>query len=483
MALRRISLVILLFSLLLALPAEGTRRIAILDLENQSGPEAREQFSWMGLNVPETLAGKLSEVPGVQVIERAQWKKLVDELRLSLSDLFNEEKAAKLGERLGAQVMGFGSFAVFKENVNLTLRFVDVETGKILGALNRVSPVDGHLFEAFAALALEAVEVLNREVISGEVAALPPEEKIEVPEEIKEKIEKPATKTFDAYALYGKGKEAHAQNHRDEAIALHRQAISLDPDYADAWQELGEVLRKRRRFDEAEEAGRHALSLFTKRGDEKGRGLALRDLGAVAKDRGRFDEADRLFRESLAIERRIGHEPGVASSLIYLGNVAFARERFDEAEGFYQEGLAIDREIGNEQNAVNTLQNLGVIAKNRGRLDEAQRFYQESLAIERRIGHEPSVANTLNNLGIVAKDRGRYDEAERFYQESLMIRRKSGNVSGVAQTLFNFARLADLQGSRGRAIRYARQALEIRLRIGSPKATETEQLLRQLGNR
>ena len=258
MILRRTSLVVLLFSVLLALPAEGARRIAILDLENQSGPEAREQFSWMGLNVPETLAGKLSEIPGVEVIERTQWKKLVDVLRLQLSDLFDQENAAQLGERLGAQVMGLGSFAVFQGNVNLTLRFVDVETGAVLGGLNRVSPVDERLFEAFSALALEAVEVLNREVIGGEVASVSPEEMLEIPEETKEKIKKPAAKTFDAYELYGKGKEAHDQNRWDEAITLHQQALALDPDYAEAWEDLGTVLTKRGRFDEAEEGGRRA---------------------------------------------------------------------------------------------------------------------------------------------------------------------------------------------------------------------------------
>ncbi len=232
MVLRRTSLVVLLFSLLLALPAEGARRIAVLDLENQSGGSLKEEFGWIGLNVPETLAGKLSEVPGIQVIERAQWKKVVDELRLSLSDLFNEEKAAELGEQLGAQIMGLGSFVVFGGSVNVNIRFVDVETGTVLGASSLVSPVDGCLFEAFTTLALDAVNVLNRRVIGGEVASLPPGEALKIPEETREKIEKPAAKTFDAYALHGKGKEAHDRHRWDEAIALHRQALALDPDYA-----------------------------------------------------------------------------------------------------------------------------------------------------------------------------------------------------------------------------------------------------------
>ena len=77
-------LFIFLFSLLLALPAEAALRVAAFDLENQSGDGAKEEYGWVGLNVPETLAGKISEVPGVQVIERAQWKDLAQKLKFLL---------------------------------------------------------------------------------------------------------------------------------------------------------------------------------------------------------------------------------------------------------------------------------------------------------------------------------------------------------------------------------------------------------------
>jgi len=265
----------------------------------------------------------------------------------------------------------------------------------------------------------------------------------EVPGETKEKIERHAAKTFDAYALYRKGREAHDQNLWDEAIALHRQALALDPDYADAWIDLGVVLRKRGRFDEAEEAGRRALSIFTKRGDEEGTGEVLNNLGNVTNERGRFDEAEGLYQESLAIKRRIGNEPGVAA----------------------------------------TLNNLGEVARKQGRYDEAERLYQESLGIFRRLGDEPGIAQTLNNLGIVADNRGRTDEAERLYQEGLAIKRRIGDEPGVAGTLFNLALLADNQGSKGQAIRYAREALEIFRRIGNPYATRAEDLLSKLGDR
>jgi hypothetical protein len=122
------SLVVLLFSLLLALPAEGVRRVAILDLENQSEGRFKEEFSWIGLNVPEPLAGKLSEISGVEVIERAQWKKLVDELRFSLLYLYDHDgKAAELGERLGAQVIGLGPLSSLPGSVNINILAAQAE--------------------------------------------------------------------------------------------------------------------------------------------------------------------------------------------------------------------------------------------------------------------------------------------------------------------------------------------------------------------
>ncbi len=448
MTLRRMSLVVLLFSLLLALPTEGARRVAILDLENQSEGRLKEEFSWIGLNVPETLAGKLSEIPGVEVIERIQWKKLVDELRLSLVYLYDHDgKAAELGKQLGAQVIGLGSFVVFAGSVNVNIRFVDVETATILGALNRVSPVDDRLFEDFGALALEAVEVLNRRVIGGEVASLPPGEALKIPERTRGKIERPETKTFDAYALYGKGRKAYDRNPLDEAIALHWQALALDPDYAEAWQDLGEVLRKRGRFNEAEEAVRRAFHIFFDRGDEKGEGGAHRDLGFVANDRGAHDEAERRFRRSLAMSRKLGNEQDVAAALNNLGEVARNRGRFDEAERLYQESLAIKRRLGNELNVAAVLHTLGEVAESRGRTDEAERLYQESLAISRggRGFYSPGVANTLFNLAILERDRGSTDQAIDYALDSLEISRRTGGPLAVRAE--KFLRQLGLRGS------------------------------------
>ena len=476
-------LFVLLFSLLLALPAEAAIRVAVFDLSNQSGNGAKEEYSWVGLNVSETLAGKLSEVPGVQTIPRPMWKDFAQKLKFSSSDLLDQKNALRIGGFLGVNTIILGSFTVLEEEINFNFRFVDVDTGTLLRNLNRTSPKDDRLLETLAAFSLEAVEALNHRVIDGEVVALPPEERLEVAEETKEKIQRPPTKNLEVYALFGKGNEANDQNRWEEAISLYRQVLELDEDYAEAWQSLGGVLTNRERLEEAWGVGRNALTIFKERGDERRRGEILNYLGVVMERRGRFEDADELYKESLDIEQKINNEPGIARTLNNLGIIAMNRGRTVAAERLYRDNLEIEKRIGNKPGIAQTLNNLGVLVYSRGQFRNAEEFLQEGLVIKRELGDALSVARSLNNLGIIAVRGGRLKEAEGFYEESLDILREAGDVPGAALALFNLALLGRDQGLKDPPLLQAKEALETFRRIGSPYVDRTESLIQQLESR
>ncbi len=476
-------LFVFLFSLLLALPAEAALRVAAFDLENQSGDGAKEEYGWVGLNVPETLAGKISEVPGVQVIGRAQWKDLAQKLKLSSSDLLDQKNALRVGGFLGVNTIILGSFTVLEEEINFNFRVVDVETGTLLGNFNRTSPKDDRLLETLAAFSLEAVDALNQRVIDGEVVALPPEERLEVTEETKQKIQRPPTKNQEVYALFGKGNEANDQNRWEEAISLYRQVLELDEDYAEAWQGLGGVLANRERLEEAWEAGRSALAIFQERGDERRRGEILDYLGVVMERRGRLEDAEELYQESLDIEQEIDNEPGVARTLNNLGIIAMNRGRTVAAEQLYRQNLEIERKTGNEPGIAQTLNNLGVLVYSRGEFSEAEAFLKEGLEIKRELGDSLSVARSLNNLGIIAVRDGRLKAAEGFYEESLDILKEAGDVPGAALALFNLALLGKDRGLKDQPLLQAKEALETFRRIGSPYVDRAEHLIQQLESR
>ncbi len=80
----------------------------------------------------------------------------------------------------------------------------------------------------------------------------------------------------------------------DEAATHLRQAIALDPKYADAYENLGSALRKLGRWQEAESAYRSAIQLAPRDA------LARNNLGFLLIQRGRLAEAEKQLQ--LAIE-------------------------------------------------------------------------------------------------------------------------------------------------------------------------------------
>jgi len=65
----------------------------------------------------------------------------------------------------------------------------------------------------------------------------------------------------EARALYKRGFQHFAEERYDEAIALYRQAIELEPELAIAWNGLSMAYRQKGALDLAVEAGRRLVEL------------------------------------------------------------------------------------------------------------------------------------------------------------------------------------------------------------------------------
>jgi Flp pilus assembly protein TadD len=61
--------------------------------------------------------------------------------------------------------------------------------------------------------------------------------------------------------LYDQAIDCVAEGKTEEAIERYREALSLDPDYIDAWHGLALALAEASRFDEAVEAGKKLVEL------------------------------------------------------------------------------------------------------------------------------------------------------------------------------------------------------------------------------
>jgi tetratricopeptide (TPR) repeat protein len=186
-------------------------------------------------------------------------------------------------------------------------------------------------------------------------------------------------------------------NQLADAEAYWRQAIEAKPDYVDAYNNLGMLLKGLSRLPEAEATYRQLLGIRPDLAE------ANNNLGAVLYDLGRLPDAEVAYRQALAIRA------DYSQAHYNLGIVLYDLGRLHEAESAYRQALATSPDAG-------AYNNLGNVLNALGRLPEAEAAYRQALLIR------PQHAEALNNLGTVLKELGRLPEAELACRMALTIR-------------------------------------------------------------
>lgn len=153
----------------------------------------------------------------------------------------------------------------------------------------------------------------------------------------------PGTRSSDAYDSYLRGRADAAQvTGADFARAAEwfRRAVTLDPEYADAWASLGAAYRRlplvgevepKGAFAEAERAARRALELAPDHPE------ALSVLGTVAF----WYEWDYARAEDL-LRRAMTRQPSSAESQVYLAHLLSNIGRHDEALAEIRQARSLD---------------------------------------------------------------------------------------------------------------------------------------------
>ena len=94
----------------------------------------------------------------------------------------------------------------------------------------------------------------------------------------------------------------------EEAILAYRKALSLEPDHADAYNNMGVTLQDQGKLEKAIEAYKKALSIKPDYAE------AYINMGVALKDQGKLEEAINSYNTALAVK------PDLAEAYYYLGN-------------------------------------------------------------------------------------------------------------------------------------------------------------------
>jgi len=104
----------------------------------------------------------------------------------------------------------------------------------------------------------------------------------------------------DARALFERGLEAYRDDRDEEAVESFRQAVALDPDFAEAHYRLGRAYNAMKQSEEADKSFEEAARLYekiTKR--EPKNSDAYYFLGLSYQEIGKYDEAVKAFKEAV----------------------------------------------------------------------------------------------------------------------------------------------------------------------------------------
>jgi len=160
----------------------------------------------------------------------------------------------------------------------------------------------------------------------------------------------------------------------DEASSQFQQALTINPDFAEARNNLGNISLQKGGVDEAIARYQEVVKTNPRFAD------AHFNLGHALDQKGKSDEAMAQFQQALEIN------PGYAAAHNELGRLLCMKGRVDEGIPHFQQALQIDPAF------VEACNNLGNAFMYKGRVDEGIACYQKALAID------PNYAPAQKNL-------------------------------------------------------------------------------------
>ena len=109
-------------------------RVAVTDFDGGS------HFKTYGETVTGIVIAELSGEKNIQVIERGQLKKVIDEHSLALTGLVDPDQAAELGKFIPLNKLVSGTIGPLGNQFVITVRMIDIETSKIDAAVTETVP-------------------------------------------------------------------------------------------------------------------------------------------------------------------------------------------------------------------------------------------------------------------------------------------------------------------------------------------------------
>ena len=188
----------------------------------------------------------------------------------------------------------------------------------------------------------------------------------------------------------------HLKNGDMKLAASHyKNAIRVNPDFAQAHCNLGVVYEKLSENKKAIECYEHAVEINS---DYL---IAHMNLGVILMNMGNTINAEVCFKKALEIS------PNHASAKINIGNIYLTKLDLDSACKNYKDAIKIDPK------EVDAYYNMGLVEGKRNNFKNSLDWYSKTLQIQ------PGHYNALNNMGTIYLEMSDLTRAEKSFAEAL----------------------------------------------------------------
>jgi len=184
----------------------------------------------------------------------------------------------------------------------------------------------------------------------------------------------------------------------DAAINNYKKALRINPYYADAYSNMGNVLKDKGDLEGAIENYKQALKI------KPDYAQAYNNMGNALKDKGDLEAAIQSYKQALKIK------PDYAQAFSNMGNALKSQGDVEAAIDCFKQALKIKPDYAQAYN------NMGNALSEKGDLEVAIENYKQALKIK------PDYVQAYNNIGIALKDKGDLEAAIESYKQVLKIK-------------------------------------------------------------
>ncbi len=248
----------------------------------------------------------------------------------------------------------------------------------------------------------------------------------------------------------------------EKAIEHLRLSISLYPQNFKAINELGRLLRRMGKIEEAEN---NFSKILTSSPSSLDHAKALGNLGLIAKSRGKLEKAKHYHQKALDLFTEHKNQHGIAKQMSNLGLIARRQNDFKTALYLHKEALKINEELGLKIGIARQYGNIGLLERKQNNLDTAEFHTKTALEIHEDLGRKDGIARQRDNLGLIEIRRHNYDQAEAHLKCALAINESINRIEGMINQHIHLGFLKLKQGDYKISHEYFQKALALATEI------------------